>query len=70
MSMLVISRRKALALLTAPAAAAALPAGMQALAQTPAPAPVSGKLTLMLVNDIYKMSEDKGRGGFARCRPL
>ncbi|MGL4813124.1 MAG: bifunctional metallophosphatase/5'-nucleotidase [Beijerinckiaceae bacterium] len=60
--MLVISRRKAIALIAAPAAAAALPA----FAQTPAPQVVNGKLALLLVNDIYKMSEDKGRGGFAR----
>ncbi|MGL4323552.1 MAG: bifunctional metallophosphatase/5'-nucleotidase [Beijerinckiaceae bacterium] len=64
--MLVISRRKAIALMAAPAAAAAWPA----LAQTAAPAPVNGKLTLLLVNDIYKMSEDKGRGGFARLSAI
>jgi 2',3'-cyclic-nucleotide 2'-phosphodiesterase (5'-nucleotidase family) len=33
-----------------------------AMAQTPAPA-----FTLVLLNDIYKMSDDKGRGGFARA---
>lgn len=55
-----LTRRKALGVLAAPAAmAATTPAGM---AQTPQPA-----FTLLLVNDIYKMSDDKGRGGFARA---
>ena len=60
MTMLVLSRRKAIALMAAPAAAAALPA----FAQTPAPQTVNGKLGLLLVNDIYKMSEEKGAGWF------
>jgi 2',3'-cyclic-nucleotide 2'-phosphodiesterase (5'-nucleotidase family) len=29
-------------------------------------APVTPTFTLLLVNDIYKMSDDKGRGGFAK----
>lgn len=56
----VISRRKAFGALAATGAAVA--AG-----QTPAAAQGAGAtVTLLLVNDIYKMSEDKGRGGFAR----
>lgn len=55
-----LTRRKALGVIAAPAAiAASTPA---ALAQTPAPA-----FTLLLVNDIYKMAEDGGKGGFARA---
>ena len=55
-----LTRRNALGVLAAPAAlAATAPAS---IAQTPAPA-----FTLLLVNDIYKMSDDKGRGGFARA---
>lgn len=55
-----LTRRKALGILAAPAAlAATAPA---ALAQTPPPA-----FTLLLVNDIYKMSEEQGKGGFARA---
>ena len=55
-----LTRRKALGVLAAPAALAAT--APTALAQTPAPA-----FTLLLVNDIYKMSDDKGKGGFARA---
>lgn len=66
MTMLVLSRRKAIALMAAPAAAAAFPA----LAQTPAPQTVRGQLHLLLVNDIYKMSEERGRGGFARLSAI
>ncbi|KRE15712.1 multifunctional 2',3'-cyclic-nucleotide 2'-phosphodiesterase/5'-nucleotidase/3'-nucleotidase [Bosea sp. Root381] len=55
-----LTRRKALGVIAAPAAlAATAPA---AIAQQPAPA-----FTLLLLNDIYKMSDDKGRGGFARA---
>ena len=55
-----LTRRNALGVIAAPAAlAATAPA---AIAQQPAPA-----FTLLLVNDIYKMSDDKGRGGFARA---
>ena len=55
-----LTRRKALGVIVAPAAlAATAPA---AIAQQPAPA-----FTLLLLNDIYKMSDDKGRGGFARA---
>jgi len=55
-----MTRRHALRVLGAPAAlAATAPA---AKAQTP---PAS--FTLLLVNDIYKMSDDKGKGGFARA---
>ena len=56
----VISRRKAFGVMAATSAAVA--AG-----QTPAAAQGAGAtVTLLLVNDIYKMSDDKGRGGFAR----
>jgi 5'-nucleotidase/UDP-sugar diphosphatase len=55
-----LTRRKALGVLAAPAAMAATAPG--ALAQQPAPA-----FTLLLVNDIYKMSDDRGKGGFARA---
>jgi 5'-nucleotidase / UDP-sugar diphosphatase len=58
-----LSRRKALAALTAPVALAATSRG--ALGQVPAPA-----FTLLLVNDIYKMGEEKGRGGFARVAAI
>jgi 2',3'-cyclic-nucleotide 2'-phosphodiesterase (5'-nucleotidase family) len=55
-----LTRRKALGVLAAPAALAATTP--VAKAQVPAPA-----FTLLLVNDIYKMGEDKGKGGFARA---
>lgn len=54
------TRRKAFGMLTAPATLAATAPVAQA--QQPAPS-----FTLLLVNDIYKMSDDKGRGGFARA---
>jgi 5'-nucleotidase/UDP-sugar diphosphatase len=53
-----LTRRKALGVIAAPAALAAT----GTMAQVPAPA-----FTLLLVNDIYKMSDDKGKGGFARA---
>jgi 2',3'-cyclic-nucleotide 2'-phosphodiesterase (5'-nucleotidase family) len=53
-----LTRRKALGVIAAPAALAAT----GTVAQMPAPA-----FTLLLVNDIYKMSDDKGKGGFARA---
>ncbi|SFJ45215.1 2',3'-cyclic-nucleotide 2'-phosphodiesterase/5'-or 3'-nucleotidase, 5'-nucleotidase family [Bosea sp. OK403] len=53
-----LTRRKALGVIAAPAAFAAT----GTMAQMPAPA-----FTLLLVNDIYKMSDDKGKGGFARA---
>ncbi|MGL5362444.1 MAG: bifunctional metallophosphatase/5'-nucleotidase, partial [Bosea sp. (in: a-proteobacteria)] len=55
-----LTRRNALGLLAAPLAAAGT-----AKAQVPAP-----KFTLLLVNDIYKMSEERGRGGFARVAAI
>jgi 5'-nucleotidase/UDP-sugar diphosphatase len=55
-----MTRRHALRVLGAPAALAAT--SPVAKAQTP---PAS--FTLLLVNDIYKMSDDKGKGGFARA---
>jgi 2',3'-cyclic-nucleotide 2'-phosphodiesterase (5'-nucleotidase family) len=56
----VLSRRKAFGVLAATGAAVAT-------TQSGAQAQGAGAtVTLLLVNDIYKMSEDKGRGGFAR----
>lgn len=55
-----LTRRNALGVLAAPAALAATSGA--AMAQAPAPT-----FTLLLLNDIYKMSDDKGRGGFARA---
>ncbi len=55
-----MTRRRALSVLAAPAAMAAT--APVAKAQAPAPS-----FTLLLVNDIYKMSDDKGKGGFARA---
>lgn len=55
-----LTRRKALGVLAAPATLAAT--APVAMAQQPAPS-----FTLLLVNDIYKMSDEKGRGGFARA---
>lgn len=55
-----LTRRKALGILAAPATLAAT--APVAMAQQPAPS-----FTLLLLNDIYKMSDDKGRGGFARA---
>lgn len=57
-----ITRRKALAVLAVPAA---LAASGQAFGQAPKPT-----FTLLLVNDIYKMSAEKGRGGFARLAAI
>lgn len=58
-----LTRRRALGALVAPVALAA--AAGAAKAQVPAP-----KFTLLLVNDIYKLGEDKGRGGFARLAAI
>ena len=33
-------------------------------------APANVTFTLLLVNDIYKMSDDKGRGGFAKLAAI
>lgn len=55
-----LTRRKAFGVLAAPATLAATAPVAQA--QQPAPT-----FTLLLINDIYKMSDDKGRGGFARA---
>lgn len=55
-----LTRRKALGVLAAPATLAAT--APVAMAQQPAPS-----FTLLLLNDIYKMGDDKGRGGFARA---
>lgn len=55
-----LTRRNALGVLAAPAALAATSSA--AMAQAPTPT-----FTLLLLNDIYKMSDDKGRGGFARA---
>jgi 2',3'-cyclic-nucleotide 2'-phosphodiesterase (5'-nucleotidase family) len=58
-----LTRRKALGWI-AGTGAAAVSAG-QALAQAPQP-----KLTLLLVNDIYKLGEERGRGGYARLAAI
>jgi 5'-nucleotidase / UDP-sugar diphosphatase len=58
-----LTRRRALAALVAPVALAA--SAGAAKAQLPAP-----KFTLLLVNDIYKLGEDKGRGGYARLAAI
>lgn len=55
-----MTRRNALGVIAAPAALAATAPVAQA--QTPPPA-----FTLLLVNDIYRMGDDKGKGGFARA---
>ncbi|MEZ5815752.1 MAG: bifunctional UDP-sugar hydrolase/5'-nucleotidase [Hyphomicrobiaceae bacterium] len=65
-----ITRRDALAgaLATGIGANAALPVGRPAAAE---PAPDDKPTcTLLLVNDIYKMGEVKGRGGFARLAAI
>lgn len=59
--MVEITRRHALGVIAVPAATAAT----GALAQTP---PAS--FTLLLVNDIYKMADERGRGGFARLNAI
>ncbi len=58
-----LTRRHALGALGAPVALAASTRGV--LGQVPAPA-----FTLLLVNDIYRMGEEKGRGGFARVAAI
>jgi 5'-nucleotidase / UDP-sugar diphosphatase len=58
-----LTRRKALGALAAPVALAVTSQGV--LGQVPTPA-----FTLLLVNDIYKMSEERGRGGFARVATI
>lgn len=57
-----LTRRKALGVLAATGAAAA---ASGARAQAPQP-----KLTLLLVNDIYKLGEERGRGGYARLAAI
>ena len=53
---------------------AGLGAGLAALGADGAAAqaipPGAARVTLLLVNDIYKMSEQKGRGGFARLNAI
>lgn len=61
--MVEITRRRALGALAIPTAAALAPAG--ALGQAP-----RATFTLLLVNDIYKMGEERGRGGFARLNAI
>jgi 5'-nucleotidase / UDP-sugar diphosphatase len=58
-----LTRRKAFAAIAAPVAIAATSSGV--LGQVPSPA-----FTLLLVNDIYKMSDEKGRGGYARVAAI
>ncbi len=63
-----ITRRGALALTTGAGLSGALLAGAPAPAAAQAPKPPT--LTLLLVNDIYKMGEQNGRGGFARLAAI
>lgn len=51
---------------------AGLGAGLAAVAGAPvqAVAPGTGLITLLLVNDIYKMGDENGRGGFARLNAI
>jgi len=58
-----LTRRKALGLLAGTGAAVA--ASGTARAQAPQP-----RLTLLLVNDIYKLGEERGRGGYARLAAI
>jgi 5'-nucleotidase/UDP-sugar diphosphatase len=58
-----LTRRKALSLIAGTGAAAAAATG--ANAQAPQP-----RLTLLLVNDIYKLGEERGRGGYARLAAI
>jgi 5'-nucleotidase / UDP-sugar diphosphatase len=61
-----LTRRRAFGVIaTVPAAAGAIATGAQA--QGAASANV---VTLLLVNDIYKMGPDKGRGGFAKLAAI
>jgi len=63
--MALVNRRSALTLTAGAGLAAVTPDGAAA-----APAGRQPTLTLLLVNDIYKMSEEKGRGGFARLAAI
>ncbi len=58
-----LTRRKAFGVLAVPVAMAA--GTGPATAQVP-----KASLTLLLVNDIYKMSDERGRGGFARLAAI
>ncbi len=58
-----LTRRRALGLLAVTGAATAAATG--ARAQAPQP-----RLTLLLVNDIYKLGEERGRGGYARLAAI
>ncbi len=58
-----VTRRKAFGLFAVPAAMAAGTGPVAAQAPKPT-------VTLLLVNDIYKMSDDRGRGGFARLAAI
>jgi len=63
----VISRRQAFAVFGAPVAMAALGTGGAAAQAPPAN---TANFTLLLVNDIYKMGGEGGRGGFARLNAV
>jgi 2',3'-cyclic-nucleotide 2'-phosphodiesterase (5'-nucleotidase family) len=58
-----LTRRKALGVLAGTGAAAA--AATTAKAQAPQP-----RFTLLLLNDIYKLGEERGRGGYARVAAI
>jgi 5'-nucleotidase / UDP-sugar diphosphatase len=63
-AMVDVTRRKAFAIVAAPTLLAGAVGEAEAQA---APTPT---FTLLLVNDIYKMGPDKGRGGFARLAAI
>jgi 2',3'-cyclic-nucleotide 2'-phosphodiesterase (5'-nucleotidase family) len=66
-----ITRRDSLKAGVAAGALAAAPLARPALAQGPAVPPAERPtFTLLLVNDIYKMGEEGGRGGFARLAAI
>jgi 5'-nucleotidase / UDP-sugar diphosphatase len=64
-----ITRRNVFAIGAAAATTAVVAGGMEE-AKAQAAVGAAPTLTLLLVNDIYKMGEEKGRGGFARLAAI
>jgi 5'-nucleotidase/UDP-sugar diphosphatase len=60
-----LTRRKALGLLAGTGAAVAASGSSASPGRVPQP-----RLTLLLVNDIYKLGEERGRGGYARLAAI